>query len=111
MTSFQAISIGRVVLYRSRTGNYSVPAIVAATQDSLYRPNVEAGYIPDITKADNVHLIVFSPGPGGKRANAADFKVEPVHGRSENQGGTYAEYDIPYDDSGAPGTWSWPTRI
>lgn len=110
MTSFEHVTLGRIVVYRSRTGDYSVPAIIAATQDSLYRPNVEAGYIPDLSKPDNVHLTVFSPGPGGKRADAADFLVEPAHGRSENQGGTYTEYDISFSLDNEPGTWSWPVR-
>jgi hypothetical protein len=113
-------SIGRIVIYRSRTGDYDVPAIIAATADSLFAPNVEAGYIPALSSDTHVHLVVFSPGPSGKRADATDFKVESAHGRSENQGGIYAEWDIPFAESEdhdhsqglyTPGTWRWPERV
>ena len=108
-------TIGRIVIYRSRTGDYDVPAIVAATQDSLYQPNVEAGHIPALSSETHVHLVVFSPGPAGKRADATDFKVESEHGRSENAGGTYTEWDIPQTapqgSEHAPGTWRWPERV
>ena len=104
-------TIGRIVTYRSRTGDYDVPAIVAATQSSLHRPNVDAGHIPDLSGPHHVHLVVFSPGPAGQRAEATDFKAESPHGRSENQGGTYTEWDIAETASDAlpePGTWRWP---
>ena len=34
------VSIGRVVEYRSRTGNYSVPAVVNCCTSSIYQPGV-----------------------------------------------------------------------
>lgn len=104
----QAPSLGRVVIYRSRTGNYSCPAMITAVQDSLYRPNVEAGYIADLSSETHVHLSVFTPGKPGKRADATDFLTESPHGRSENAGGIYQEMDIAFDPEGGPGTWSWP---
>lgn len=102
-------TIGRIVIYRSRTGDYDVPAIVSATMDSLYQPNVDAGHVPAVSGDRHVHLTVFSPGPGGRRADAPDFKVESPHGRAENLGGTYTEWDIP-EATGEiePGTWRWP---
>jgi hypothetical protein len=115
----QKVSIGRVVVYRSRTGNYSVPAIVNCTLDSIYQPGVEAGFVPALTKADNVHLTVFSPGRPGMRVTqeetpgAEAFVVQPTHGMpiSENVAGCYQEWDIPYDEAGSPGTWMWPPRV
>ncbi len=106
-------TIGRIVHYRSRTGDYVVPAIVTATRDTLHRPNVEAGLIPDCSTDEHVHLTVFTPGPPGKRAAATDFLVESEHGRAENVGGLYQEWDIPKAPDGelAPGTWCWPPRV
>lgn len=112
-------TIGRIVIYKSRTGYYVVPAVVTATVDTLFRPNVDAGYIADLSSPSHVHLTVFTPGKPGKRAEATDFKVESPHGRSENAGGVYQEWDIPqHTDDGtvpgreqAPGTWAWPERV
>lgn len=121
-------SPGRVVHYRSRTGNYTVPAIVTANQGTLHRPGVEAGFLPDITGATRVHLAVLTPGiPGrGIRAEAVDFVNPLPEGRSvsENQGGTYQEWDVEFwkPRDGSPsewgiyqeqpaGTWTWPPRI
>jgi|AntDeeMinimDraft_6_1070357.scaffolds.fasta_scaffold09737_2 hypothetical protein len=104
------ISPGRIVWYTSRTGNYFLPAMVIVTRANLHRPGVEAGHVPDITADDRCHLWVFSPGPAGLRAAATDFKSESPHGRQENLGGGYNEFDIGYDPDGAPGTWRWPDR-
>jgi hypothetical protein len=117
--------IGRVVWYRSRTGKYTVPAIITATQESLYEGGVAAGMVPALSSDDHVHLTVFTPGMPGNRETADDFKVESPHGRGENVAGCYQEWDVPlatpgYEvlsdwaapDDGAdrqpPGTWSWP---
>jgi hypothetical protein len=104
-------TLGRIVIYRSRTGNYDVPAIVAATRESLYVQNVEAGYIPPIADEMNVHLIVFSAGLPGNRVTSTDFQVESPYGRAENVGGTYQEFDISFDPESGPGTWRWPERV
>lgn len=104
------LGLGRVVHYRSRTGHYTVPALVTATQDSLYRPGVDAGFVADLSSAEHVHLQVFTPGMPGKRKDADDFLVESPHGRAENVNGSYPEYDVPYDAAGGPGTWCWPPR-
>lgn len=107
-------TIGRIVIYRSRTGDYSVPAIVTATADTLNPKGVEEGNVPPLTGDEHVHLTVFTPGAPGLRADASDFKVESAHGRSENISGCYQEWDIPPDPSDlldpAPGTWRWPPR-
>lgn len=113
----QKISIARMVVYRSRTGNYSVPAVVNCTADSIYQPGVEAGFVPPITAIDNVHLTVFSPGRPGMRIDAGEqpgteaFVVPSKYPISENVSGCYQEWDIPYDEAGGPGTWSWPARV
>lgn len=107
----QPLAIGRVVIYRSRTGNYDVPALVNCTQDSLYRPGVEGGFVPDLTEPHSVHLSVLTPGKPGKRATADDFVGDRADAPiSENAGGIYQEWDVPYDEQGAAGTWSWPKR-
>lgn len=42
-------TIGRIVIYTSRTGDYEVPAIITATVDSLNPKGVELGHIPPLT--------------------------------------------------------------
>jgi hypothetical protein len=108
-------SLGRIVIYRSRTGSYDCAAIIAATYDSLNIDNVEKGWIPNLSGEAHVHLVVFSAGKpqDGRTAQEAEaeFLVSSPHGVSINSGGTYQEWDIPYDLEGGPGTWRWPTRI
>lgn len=96
--------LGATVHYVSRTGSYEVPAIVTANAMTINQANVDLGLLPGLQNEGRVHLLVMSPGPSGRRAGATDFKVESQHGRSENQGGTYTEWDIPEDSHGAPGT-------
>jgi len=116
----QRPTIGRIVIYRSRTGDYDVPAVVNCTQETLSPKGVEAGHVPDLTSDTHVHLTVLTPGQQGLREQAEDFKVESPHGRSENQGGCYQEWDIPLDLptpaqgeewDPQPGTWRWPERV
>jgi hypothetical protein len=107
----QAPTIGRIVIYRSRTGDYDVPAVVTATAETLNQEGVELGHVPALTSIQNVHLTVLTPGKPGMRRGAKDFKTESAHGRSENVAGTYQEWDIaPAADYSAPepGTWRWP---
>jgi hypothetical protein len=121
----EGATIGRIVWYRSRTGLYSCPAMITATVDTLYQPNVDAGYIAPLSSPDHIHLTVMTPGKPGKRATADDFKVVSEHPIQENVGGLYQEFDIPFwqpDDLSAPfyapgdaspqpaGTWTWPQR-
>lgn len=111
------ITLGRIVHYRSRTGNYSVPAIVNCTTDSIYQPGVEAGFVPAIDRIDKVHLTVFSPGRAGMRVDqentpgAEAFVVTSPYPISENVSGCYQEWNIPYDSDGGPGTWMWPPKV
>lgn len=118
------LTIGRIVMYRSRTGAYSCPAIITATVDTLHQANVEAGHIVGLTSERHVHLTVFTPGAPGKRGAAEDFKVVSDHPIAENIGGLYQEWDIGFweatsrRDLTAPGelspqpagTWTWPAR-
>lgn len=108
--------LGETVIYRSRTGDYDVPAIITATVDTLNAKGVEAGHIPGLTSHNHVHLTCLTAGKPGMRRDAEDFKTEESpHGRSENVSGTYQEWDIPecgarpdsaYEgDEPAPGTW------
>lgn len=122
-------TIGRIVTYRSRTGDYDVPAIVTATTDTLNRKGVEAGYVPDLSSKEHVHLTVLTPGqPGLRKAGEHDdFKVVSEHPVSENVAGCYQEWDIPQWEAphvlGSidgpplppvepnPGTWRWPELV
>ncbi len=104
-------TIGRIVIYRSRTGNYDIPAIVTCTTATAYQPGIDAGYLPALSSDEHVHLTVFTPGKPGKRRTADDFKVMPELPVSENVAGCYQEWNIPRDDDGGPGTWRWPTRV
>lgn len=121
-------SIGRIVTFRSRTGNYDVPAIITCTVDTLAPVGVELWHesehekgVPPLSDATRVHLHVFTPGIPGMRVEAQDFLVEGVR-RAENIGGSYQEWDVPLDamvddlpegnpDQIAPGTWRWPERV
>ena len=113
-------SIGRIVIYRSKTGAYSLPAMVTATVASLNQDNVAKGRIADLTNSLHVHLAVFTPG----------FPVLSVDGEFVPQGppalgGTYQEWNVPIwvpIGADAPrwalldytvqekGTWAWPPR-
>jgi hypothetical protein len=144
MTDTMPATLGRVVIYRSRTGRYDVPAIVTATTDTLDPQGVELyhatncgkGVPPlddqvDSSDAQHVHLTVLTPGLPGFRAQGlageADTELAerdradrpmPAQGYGENTGGTYQEWNVPYDNpplggtrSPEPGTWRWPTRV
>lgn len=112
-------SIGRIVIYRSRTGDYDCPAIVTATTETLNPKGVELGHVPALSSDEHVHLTVFTAGKPGLRRDADDFKVESEHGRSENVAGCYQEWDIGptcanCEEAGEkpiPGTWRWPERV
>lgn len=101
--------LGMDVLYRSRTGDYDVPAKITANVHTLNPKGVKLGHIPELSGDKHVHLTVFTPGKPGKRRDAEDFKVESEHGRSENVAGCYQEWDIPYGGGDAeevpPGSW------
>jgi hypothetical protein len=114
-------TIGRVVIYRSRTGAYSVPAIITATHQTLNPAGVAGGHIADLTGEHHVHLTVLTPGKPGKRGEATDFVARADAPISENVAGCYQEWDVPWAGSrgGQPldtspesdqpaGTWAWP---
>lgn len=127
-------TLGRIVIYRSRTGNYDVPAIITATVHTLAEVGVKMWHetdgekgVPPLSSEKHVHLAVLTPGIPGLRAAAQDFKTESPHGRQENVNGIYQEWDIePADDPEAvaygviagadnpfivPGSWRWPERV
>lgn len=112
-------TIGRIVIYRSRTGDYDVPAIITATTATRNLKGVRLGHIPPLSSVKHVHLTCFTVGKPGVRRGAEDFKVESEHGRSENVSGCYQEWDIPPAPLNAitdepertPGTWRWPERV
>lgn len=106
-------TIGRIVVYRSKTGKYVVPAIVSATVETLYRPAVEEGHLSDLTDDSHVHLTVFTPGfQGHRNSTTTPEQAAELTRLSTPAGGTYQEFDVPYDESGEmPGSWSWPRRV
>lgn len=111
-------TIGRIVWYRSRTGNYTVPAIVTATKATLWQPGVEQGHVPALDSDLHVHLTVFTPGKPGKRGDAKDFVAREDAPISENVSGCYQEWNVPFSISNealyadpAPGCWTWPARV
>lgn len=128
-----APSIGRIVVFRSRTGKYDVPAIITATTATLNPEGVaaylrsqdllEAGDdaytgrkgVPPLSSDDCVHLTVFTPGIPGQRGSADDFLAAPSTGIiGENVAGCYQEFDVPASTGlgdPAPGTWRWPMRV
>jgi hypothetical protein len=117
-------TIGRIVTYRSKTGNYDVPAIVTATVDTLNPEGVEAGAVPALSDDDCVHLTVFSPGlpiTGPNLPRDRDAQDLPEGMASFNLAGCYQEHDVPFAEGPpyaepdqrqpAPGTWRWPERV
>lgn len=111
-------TIGRIVIYRSRTGDYDLPAIITATTETLNQKGVDAGHVPPLSSEQHVHLTVFSPGRGGLRQEADNFLVRSEHPVCENVSGCYQEWDIPpdefkdtpYDHQPLPGSWRPPVR-
>lgn len=117
--------LGQTVLFRSRTGAWTAPAIVTATLDSLHRPNVDAGHVPPLTDGFNVHLTVLTPGIQGHVSDttAAEHPELVADDRpNKPAGGSFQEWDVPewvpddpetwdepfeYADQPA-GTWTWP---
>lgn len=103
-------TIGRIVHYRSRTGDYDVPAIINCSTATINPKGVEAGHVPALSSDDHVHLTVFTPG------KPADYDL-PEGASSRNVAGTYQEWDIPLNrgvdndpNAVAAGTWRWPER-
>lgn len=86
-------TIGRIVHYRSKTGNYIMPAIIVATKDTLWPEGVERGDVPDLDDENHVHLECFTPG------------------KNEH----YQEFNVPYiaenDGAASAGSWFWPERV
>lgn len=99
----QIVTIGRIVLYSSKVGDGVVsPAIVLRTRGTTNLDVIERwGPGPDGTisgKGRPAELVAELPDD-----NTVDLLI---HGL----GGDYREYCIAHSETGAPGTWSWPTR-
>jgi hypothetical protein len=113
------INLGATVIYRSRTGDYSLAAIVTATASSIKPLGVERGFVPPLSGEHCVHLAVMTPGlpswetPGhtaqvldptrefgdrvlwvAERPGENDLKGEEFVAQTPF-GGTYQEFDIP----------------
>ena len=51
-------TLGRIVIYRSRTGDYDVPAIINCTVETINPKGVESGNLPDLSGESNVYITV-----------------------------------------------------
>lgn len=109
------LGIARAVIYRSKTGNYDLPAVVTATVATLDPEGVRLGHVPELDSPDRVHLTVFTCGKQGSSRDG-----NPVN--NEAAGGSYQEFNIPQfvceevarEDEGQepePGSWRWPERV
>ena len=120
-------TIGRIVAYRSRTGNYTLPAIITATARTLHGEGVESGDVPAITDPERVHLTVFTPGLPAKKLREFEDLSDDAHSTgiaSTPSGGSYQEWNVPFSPAVTfepavigvgdeveiqqPGTWAWP---
>lgn len=119
-------TLGRIVIYRSRTGLYDVPALVCGVQDSLAEEGLKLyeesdGFrgVPPLDSELHVHLTCFTPGRPGHYQSAQEMPSEPW-------GGTFQEWNVPLFEPGAAvegeppreteaeppaGTWRWPERV
>lgn len=99
--------IGQIVVYRSKTGAYDVPAIVNCTTDTISEKGVELGHVPPLSGNQCVHLTVFTPGrPGTAREGNQVNRAQTS--------GTYQEWDVhladtAFSDDGEPQPGSWRT--
>ena len=86
----RALVIGRIVHYEHR--DFESPAMVVATNESIYVPDDPQGFIQPPPVLDDgktrAHLMVFSPIPGKETLSL--------------------ELNVPYDDEVIPETWHWP---
>lgn len=112
------LAICRDVVYRSKTGTWSVPAKIVATIDTLYKPNVEAGHVPPLSSDDHVHLVCFTPGLPGHVSDETK-REHPELTVQVHAPGIFQEHDVPFwqpqsdayaYDEQPPGTWTWPAR-
>lgn len=102
MTDPSPPTIGRIVHYRTKHGDYYVPAIVNSTVDSLGETGL-ARNAERVAAGDEQSVALDSP----MHANLTVFG--PLS--------TYHEVNVPYDEGvvdghnradGAPRTWRWP---
>lgn len=97
-------TIGRIVHYHSKKSDGIVsPAIVLRTRDTTNLEVIERwGPGSDGTLSGQGR-------PAGLVAELPDDTTVDlvVHGL----GGDYREYAIPFAETLAPGTWSWPPRV
>lgn len=102
-------TIGRIVTYRSKTGDYDLPAIITGTRETmsaagLARADAEEGERLILSTETHVHLHVFTPGAQG---SYQEHNV-PMHPT------TLAEHIGVRRETRAqpePRTWRWPERI
>ena len=75
-------SLGRIVRYIGKEGAHSPRAAIVTCAQADVQPDTD---LAPLDTAMHVYLWVFTPGSAG-----------------------FVETNIPYDENGAPGTWSWP---
>jgi hypothetical protein len=102
-------SIGRIVLYRSKTGDYDLPAVITGTRDSmsamgLVRTSQEEGERLVLSTDTHVHLEVMTPGEKGRYQ---EHNV-PQHAATLAESIGVRREGRPEPE---PGTWRWPERV
>jgi hypothetical protein len=125
-------TVGRIVLYRMKTGTGIIPALINGTTESLNPLGIEVGALPPLSSDLHVHLVCFTPGRKGTRIEGTP-EITPEqspNGVMAPYGGTYQEWDIApcpdlvvpdfvaersarfsvSDDEFPPGTWAWPAK-
>lgn len=84
-----APTLGRIVHYRSNTGDYDLAALVTATVDTLTEAGLARNEVCPLSSPTHVHLHVFTPGKARH----------------------YQELNVPFDPEGSARSWRWPARV
>jgi hypothetical protein len=83
---------GRIVMYRSVTGHYALPAVVSVTVDNLFQSLATAGL--ELDNELYVHLKVQDPSETYIELNVPHARMHPDFDEDWNRW--------------PPGSWAWP---
>lgn len=105
-------TVGRIVHYRSKTGNYTLPAMITATHETLWPEGVALGEVPALSSEAHVHLQVFTPGIA---ESYPEHDVPFYPGPRSDVGHFAAAIAGVSPPDGPPeqpaGSWRWPERV
>jgi hypothetical protein len=100
-------TIGRIVIYRSKTGDYDLPAIITGTRDSMSAAGMaRAGDDAEklvLSTPTHVHLEVLTPGAQG-RYQEHNVPMCPLTVAQQ----TGVAHEAPKPE---PRSWRWPERV